>query len=171
MQLSQNQKIFSQFSFISKICIKFRIVWKRRWSSEVISFLYYRLEKAGLLKCLKSLVSEQLWTANILKGPKHCLNFRSRIFVIFFDHPEKKSAKKLGFSSIGNLETVSLHIYTQWNVWSLSKKERYTQAIQMQLSPNQKIFCHFFLPFWNLHKSLKYFEKEDDPQRLFFLKL
>ena len=36
----------------------------------------------------------------------------------------------------------------------------------MQLSPNQKIFCHFFLTFQNLHKSLEYFEKEDDPQRL-----
>ena len=55
MQLSQKEKnIFSIFFCISENCIKFGILWNRRWSSEVISFSNYKLQKAGLLKCLKA---------------------------------------------------------------------------------------------------------------------
>ena len=97
MELSQNQKLFAKFSFICKICIKFWILWKRRWSSEIISFWNYRLQKAGLLKCLKIAVSEHLWTANMLKGPKHCLNLHGIIFIIFFAHSERQSGQKIAY--------------------------------------------------------------------------
>ena len=60
----------------------------------MISFLSYRLQKAELLKCWKSPVSEHLSTVNMLKGPKGSLNLHGRIFVIFFDHSEKKAARK-----------------------------------------------------------------------------
>ena len=46
----------------------------------------HRLQKAWLLKCLKSPVSENLWTVNMLKGPKHCLNLHGSNSVIFFEH-------------------------------------------------------------------------------------
>ena len=46
----------------------------------------YRLQKTWLLKCLKSPVSEHLWTVNMLKGPKHCLNLHGSTFAIFFEH-------------------------------------------------------------------------------------
>ena len=36
---------------------------------------------------------------------------------------------------------------TQWQVFSFSKTECLTQRIQMQLSPNQKIFSEFFSAF------------------------
>ena len=39
----------------------------------------------------KKSVSEQLWTVNMLKGPKDCLNLQGSIFVKFFDHSERKS--------------------------------------------------------------------------------
>ena len=39
-------------------------------------------------------MSEHLWTDNMLKGPKHCLNLQGIIFVIFFDRSERKSALK-----------------------------------------------------------------------------
>ena len=35
-----------------------------------------------------------LWTVNMLNGPKHCLNPHRSIFVICFDHSERKSAPK-----------------------------------------------------------------------------
>ena len=101
MQLSQNQKIFSQFFFwISEIYINFGTLSKGRLSPEVIYFENYRLQKAGSLKCLKSLVSEHLWTVNMLKGPKDCLNLHDRNFLIFFDHSERKNVRKIIFSSI-----------------------------------------------------------------------
>ena len=38
---------------------------KKRETLEVICFSNYRLQKAGLLKCLKSSVTEHLWTVNM----------------------------------------------------------------------------------------------------------
>ena len=55
----------------------------------------YRLEKIGLLKCLKSYVSEHLWTVNMLKAPKDYLILHGSIFVIFFDHSERNSSRKI----------------------------------------------------------------------------
>ena len=37
----------------------------------------------------------------------------------------------------------------------------------MQLSPNQKNYSEFFSAFRQSTYNLKYFEKNDDPQRLF----
>ena len=39
----------------------------------------------------KATVSEHLWTVNMLKGPKHCLNLHGSVFVIFFDHFQIRS--------------------------------------------------------------------------------
>ena len=38
----------------------------------------------GLIKWLKSLVSEHLFTVNMLKDPKDCLNLHGSIFVKFY---------------------------------------------------------------------------------------
>ena len=67
------------------------------WASDVISFWNYRLQIAGLLKYLKSPVSEHLWKVNMLKCPKYSLNMHGSIFVIFFVNSEKKSAWKALF--------------------------------------------------------------------------
>ena len=89
-------KIFFWISFlIFEIYIKFEILLKKRWASEVICFWNYRLQKAGLLKCLKSVVSEHLSTVNMLKGPKDFLNVHGSIFVIFFDNSARKSTRKI----------------------------------------------------------------------------
>ena len=90
--ISKSKNICWNFFCIVGICITFGILWKKRWASEMISFWNYRLPKRGLLKCLKSLVSEHLWTVNMLKGPKDCLILHGSIFVIFFDHCETKPA-------------------------------------------------------------------------------
>ena len=91
MKLSQNQKIFSEF------CPAFV---KATSASKIIFFWNYRLEKAELLKCQKSRMSEHLWTVNMLKGlkgPNHFLNLHGSIFDTFFDHSETESACKTVF--------------------------------------------------------------------------
>ena len=82
------------FSCISGIYIQIQILWIKRWTSEVISWWNWRLQKAGSLKCVKSPVSEHIWTCNILKCPKIFLNLHSSSFVIFFNNSERKSAPK-----------------------------------------------------------------------------
>ena len=41
--------------------------------------------------------SEHLWKVNMLKGPKNFFNLHGRIFVIVFEHSERKSAQKNPF--------------------------------------------------------------------------
>ena len=72
--ISKSKNIFSIFFWISQIFIKFVLLCKKRSASEVICFWNYRLQKAGLLKLLKSPLREHLWIVNILKRPKDCLN-------------------------------------------------------------------------------------------------
>ena len=43
------------------------------------------------------LETEHLWIVNMLKGPKDCLNLQGSIFVIFLDHLDRKSARKIHF--------------------------------------------------------------------------
>ena len=95
--ISKSKNIFSIFFCISVIYIKFEILWKKRWASQAICFWNYRLQKSGLLKCQKSPVSEHLWTVKMLKGLKHSINLHSSIFLIFFDHSERKLAQKILF--------------------------------------------------------------------------
>ena len=54
----------------------------------------------------KATVSEHLWTVNMLKGPKHCLNMDGSIFVMFLITLKKNHLQKVYFRSIWNLETV-----------------------------------------------------------------
>ena len=56
-------------------------------------FRNYRLQKAWLLKCLKSPVSEHIWTVKMLKGSKHCRDQQVSSFVIFCDHCERTSLR------------------------------------------------------------------------------
>ena len=79
------KNIFSIFFWISAILIKFVILWEKRWTSGVICFWNYILQKTGLLKCRKNPVSENLLTVNMLKGPKECLNLHSTILSYFFN--------------------------------------------------------------------------------------
>ena len=67
----------------------------------------YRLQKAWLLKYIKSHESEHLWTVNMLKGPKHCLNLHGSSFVIFFQALKKNfSSKEFCHSIIWYIGTV-----------------------------------------------------------------
>ena len=85
---------------------KITITLKKIWASEVISFWNYRLQKAGLVKSLKRPLSEHLWTVNMLKGPKDCLNKHGTIFLIFFITLIQNQHKKFFFSNIWYLKTV-----------------------------------------------------------------
>ena len=90
--ISKSKKLSFTFFCISGMYIKVWILSKESWSSQVISYWNYRLEKAQLLKSPKNPVSEYLRTGNILKGLKHCLNLPGSVFVRFFDHSQGKSA-------------------------------------------------------------------------------
>ena len=45
----------------------------------------------------KNLRVRTLMDSKHIKEPKHCLNVNGSIFVKFFHHSERKSARKIGF--------------------------------------------------------------------------
>ena len=153
MLLSQKSKnIFGIFFCISRIYQKFGILWRKRWALEVICFWYYILRKAVLVKCRKSLVAEHLWRVNMLKGTKHCINWKDSIWSYFWWLWKKISSKNfvLGLSEILSL---SVNILTPGDKYSLS--------VNASVSRNQfkcyylkikKHFVKFFLRFRNFHK-------------------
>ena len=53
-----------------------------------------RLRNMSLNKCLKSFVSEDLWTSEMANGPKHCWNLNYSNFLIFIDPSEENSVGK-----------------------------------------------------------------------------
>ena len=83
---SKSKNIFWFYYCISEIYIKFETLSKKLRPSSAISFWTYRLQIVGLLKCIKSPVSEHLGKVNMLKSPKDFLNLHRSFFVIFFDH-------------------------------------------------------------------------------------
>ena len=108
MLLPPNQKIFSEFSSaFSESLQNFYYLELKRWASEVICFWNYRLQKAGLLKCPKSRVSEHLCKLNMLKGPKHCI-MCTEVFLSQF---------------LSTLKENQLEKLTWLEVFSLSKSE------------------------------------------------
>ena len=70
------------------------------------------MQNAYLLECLKIPVSGHLWTVNMLKGPKHCLNLHGSIFVRFFDHSEKKISLKNSVLVVSEILRLFVNILT-----------------------------------------------------------
>ena len=96
-QLSQKQKTFSQF-FVAflKSTLNFKYFQK---NMILIDFVFPKLgtSKTWPGKCLKSPVSEDLSTSNIVNVPNHCWNRHQSIFIIFIDHCQVKWDEKTLF--------------------------------------------------------------------------
>ena len=83
--LSLKQKPFSGF-FIALL----KSTWngehfqKKRRVFQLKYFRNYWLQKRWLLKCLKSITSEQLSVIKLLTGSKYCLNLHGTTIILFF---------------------------------------------------------------------------------------
>ena len=146
MLLFQNQKTFSEYFFcISRIYIRVGIFWKKRWASEVIFFWNYRLQKAGLFKCQKSPVLKHLWTVNMLMGSKHLINAHDGIFAIFFDHSERKWARKnLFWKYMKSWDCLLTYWHPMTSILSQSKRVFNATNSNTFISKSKNIFWIFF---------------------------
>ena len=66
----------------------------------------YGLRKRWLEKCLKTLVTDDTSTSNMVNGPKHCCILDDSILTIFIDHCGIIELQKVSFSTMKNLKTV-----------------------------------------------------------------
>ena len=86
IHLSQKQKTFSQFFSAFLNSSSNLNVLKEKMT--LIDFLFPKLwaPKTSLDKCIKSPVSDDPLTSNMLNGPKHCWNLQHTTLIIFVDH-------------------------------------------------------------------------------------
>ena len=140
MQLSLKEKGFSQFfAAFLKSRLNFEHFEKKKMTLAALVFPKLRTPKTWLDKCLKSHVSEDPSTRNMVKVLKQCWSLHHRPFFIFIDHCE------------GNWIGKSLSI-----------------PIQMQLYQKEKTLSKAFAAYFKSRLNFKIFEKKDDPQRFFF---
>ena len=106
-----------------------------------------RLQKRGLDKYLKSTVSEDPTTSNMVNGPKHCR--RQHLYHIYWSMWKKISHKE---SLVVICEVLQLfdNRLTANNKYSLLHCDNLTQPIQMILFRKRKNFLIYFLHFSNL---------------------
>ena len=111
---------------------------------EVIFFWNYRLQKARLLKCRKSPLSEHLWTVNMLKGPKDCFNLHGSIFAIFFDNYERKSAPKVFFWNYLRSWDCFLRYWQPMTTILSHQKRMFNATNSNAIISKSKIICWIF---------------------------
>ena len=86
IQLSQKPKTFCRlFSAFSKSRLSFEHFEQKMTLIDFV-FQELRTKKTWLDKCLKSPVSMDISTGNMVNGPKHCSNLHENTFIIFTDH-------------------------------------------------------------------------------------
>ena len=119
----------------------------------------YGLHKTWLDKCLKSPVSEDPSTSNMVNGPKHCWNLNDTTITIFIDPSEDKFRSKKSLWVICKILGLLFNPLTPDYRYSLLNRGNLLQHVQMQLSQKQTFF-HFFLwifrictQFWTFSKK------------------
>ena len=90
----RNEKYFLNF-FLNFLNVDSILkISKQRWPWYLVYFWIYGLRKTWLDKCLKSPVSEDASTSNMVNGPKHCSKLADSTFTIFINPCEGNSGLK-----------------------------------------------------------------------------
>ena len=129
-------------------------------------FWSYGLRKTWLGKCLKSAVSQDRLTSNMVYGPKHCWNLRNSTFTIFLDHCESKS-----LVLICKILGLLVNTLTADDKYSPLNRHNLFQDLQMILSTKQKTFSEFFFAFSKSRFNFENFQKKADPHSWCILEL
>ena len=123
-------------------------------------FWTYRGGKTWLDKCLKSSVSEDSLTSNMVNGPKHCWHLNGSNFTIFIGHCEDNwLGKTLSLWYAKYSDCFLTHWLPLTSILSLIETS-YCNILRCNYLRNKKLFPNFFLHFANLDSILKIFKKK-----------
>ena len=124
-----------------------------------MAFVFPRLPtpKRWLGKCLKSLVSEDPSTSNMVNVPKYCPNLHHMTFILFYITVKSFELEKVSLigCQILGLVVNTLGVAEKYLVFN---RDNLTMQVQMQLSQKQKSFSQFYLAFLNSSLNFKHFE-------------
>ena len=125
----------------------------------VIDFLFPKLRPAKTWtdKCLKSPVSEDPSTSNMVNLPKQCWNLHDSIFIKFIDQCQVNWVGRSLFFTCQILGLL-VNILTADEKYRVLIGDNLTIPIQMELSQKQKAFSQFLGAFLKSRLNFKYFE-------------
>ena len=123
-------------------------------------FWNYWLRKTWSDNCLKSALSKDPWTSNIVNGCKLCWSPNDSSFTIFIDHCEGIWVEKSSSSWLANSWYWLLTHWLPMKGILFLIETIYCNQIHMHLSQKKRIFSHFFPPFSKPILNLKNFEKK-----------
>ena len=129
-------------------------------------FWNYGLRNTWLDQSLKSPVSEDGLTGNILNGPKYCLKFSAVTFIMFLHHSDGIGVGKC--LPYWYLKSHLMFIKTLYadDKYSLRSSENVRQPNQLQFSKKQNNLSQFFASFLKSTSNFGHFEQKDDAYRL-----
>ena len=112
------------------------------------------------VKCLKSHVSEDLSTSNMVNGPKHCSNLNVSTFTIFID----LCADNSGWKSCSewyakSSDCLLTHSLSKISIRFLTE-EIYCNIFRCNCLRNGKRFLDFFFPFSKFRVNFEHFQKK-----------
>ena len=101
-------------------------------------------------KCLKSSVSEDPSTSNMVNVPKHCWNLHHSTFIIFIGHWQRNCVREsLPYWHAKSWDCLLTHwlpmkriLFLIETTWAYQFRSNYLK--------NKKPFLNFLLHFWNL---------------------
>ena len=128
-------------------------------------FRNYWLRKTWLDKCLKSPVSEDPLTSNMVNCPKHCWILPWSTFIIFVDHCQENWVTK-SLLVMCKIWEPFFNILTEDIKYSPLDRDILTQPVQIQLPKKQKPFLKIFSAVLKSRLSFNHFEKKRWPYSL-----
>ena len=123
-------------------------------------FWTYGRRKTWLDKCLKSSVSEDSLTSNMVNGRKHCWHLNGSNFTILIGHCEDNwLGKPLSLWYAKYSDCFLTHWLPLTSILSLIETS-YCNIFRCNYLRNKKLFPNFFLHFANLDSILKILKKK-----------
>ena len=129
-------------------------------------FQKYGVRSTWLEKYLKSLVSEENSTKNIVNQPKHWWNLHRNSFTLIKNYCTENWVEKKSLLLICKILGLPVNTLTTDDKYSLINRDNLTEPIQNQLSKKQKTFCQFLFAVLKCRSNFKHFGKKDDPHGL-----
>ena len=129
-------------------------------------FRNYWLQKRWLLKCLKSLTSEQLSVINLSTGTKHCLNLHGTTIILFFHESGINWAGKKSAYVRSKMLGLFVNTLTAEYTYSRRNIQTFTRQVQTPLSSKKKTFSGFFIAFLKFTWNGEHFQKKGESSSL-----
>ena len=127
-------------------------------------FWTYSHWKTWLDKCLKSRVSEDSSTSNMVNGPKHCWNQNDSTFTIFIDPCQVWNPGWKGLSEwyAKCKDRLLTHFLLMTSIFYL-RKAIYWNIMRCKYLRNEKKISEFFSAFSKFRFNFEHFQRKDDP--------